>query len=284
MPELPEIETVRSQLATVLPGQTVASIEVRTPKVIQGDIQKLVGEKVTKLRRYGKMLVVDFSHEFSLAIHFKMSGRLVYDNAKLPTLNPDWDVQYSSDRHTHLIIHFKNQAKLYYHDYRRFGWVKLIKTSDIEKMSYVTKLGPEFFRNLTEKQFIETLGKNRRPVKLVLMDQETMAGIGNIYANDSLWCAKIYPKTKANAITTAQAKTLFACIEKNMKQAIKWGGASENAYRDAFGLKGQVQEHFSVYAREGEPCLSPACRQAGVKIQKFMLGSRGTFICPNCQR
>jgi len=118
----------------------------------------------------------------------------------------------------------------------------------------------------------------RRPVKLVLMDQENIAGVGNIYANESLWCAKVHPQTRASYLNRSQAIELFACLEKILKQAIKWQGASENNYRDAFGQKGEVQEHFQAYEREGEPCA-----RCGTLIKKLMLGGRGTYFCPHCQ-
>ncbi|MFZ5845031.1 MAG: bifunctional DNA-formamidopyrimidine glycosylase/DNA-(apurinic or apyrimidinic site) lyase [Patescibacteria group bacterium] len=274
MPELPEVETIRLQLSSVLVGKTIKSIEVRKAKLWRGDRAWVIGKKIVRLRRYSKLLVIDLTDNFSLAIHLKLTGRLVYEKLKV-----SWDVDYPTDKHTHIVIAFSDRSKLYFHDLRQFGYIQVVESNTVESLPYVSSLGPEFFRNLDLGTFTKIIKKGTRPVKLVLMDQQRLAGVGNIYANESLWCAKIYPKRRANALSDEQIAGLFHCLEKIFKQAIVWKGASDNDYRDAFGEKGHVQEHFNVYNCEGKPC-----GRCQTPIKKITLGGRGTYYCSNCQK
>ncbi len=279
MPELPEVETIRIQLSSILPGLVVQAVEVKTPKIFTGDPHVLLHRKIIRLRRIGKMLVIDLSGGLSTAIHLKMTGRLVYHqikNKKLKKINTDID--YENDKHTHVVITFASGDHLYYNDQRKFGWLRVVKTSEIEKLPYVARLGPEFLGNLKVEQFKKILQSSSRPVKLVITDQEKIAGSGNIYANEALWCARINPAAKANGLSDTQIKTLFTCFEKILRQAIIWQGASRSNYRDAFGQKGRAQEHFEVYERAGK-----LCRRCGTSIKKIKLGGRGTYYCPVCQ-
>lgn len=281
MPELPEVETIRLQLSKVLIGKTVKDIGVRKPKMFRGDKKFILGKKIIKIRRYSKLLVFDFNDSYSLAVHLRMTGRLVFEKAdgKIVKEKINWEINYESDKHTHIIIYFTDKSKLYFNDLRQFGFMQVLLTSKVEDIPYVKTLGPEFFRNLDETKFIELVKKGTRPIKLLLIDQQKVAGIGNIYANESLWCAKINPKIKANQLAKNKVTELFNCLEKVMRQAIVWGGASDNDYRDAFGQKGEVQEHFEVYNREGEPC-----HRCKTPVTKISLGGRGTYFCPACQR
>lgn len=279
MPELPEVETIRLQLSSKLIGLKIKSFDARSKKIFSDEPKLVTGKTVRKLRRYSKVLVIDLTDGVSLVIHLKMTGRLVYEKFKnRPVKVKAWDIDYPKDKHTHVIIGFTNGDKLYFNDVRKFGWIRVVPTDEVEKLPYIAKLGPEFFRNLSEPEFTAVIKAGTRPVKSVLMDQEKLAGIGNIYANESLWCAKINPKIKAKELSKQRIVNLFNCLEKIMRQAIKWRGASDNNYRDAYGEKGQVQEHFNVYNRLGYPC--PRCQ---TPVKKFTLGGRGTYYCPKCQ-
>lgn len=287
MPELPEVETIRQQLSRVLPGLVIQDIQVKTRNIIIGDPLVLLHRKIIRLRRIGKMLVIDVSGGWSMAIHLKMTGRLVYQKVKSDPSKSfgtrklkvkNLDVDYEKDKHTHVIITFTNRDQLYYNDQRKFGWIRVVKTSEIDKLPYVAKLGPEFLSNLNIEQFAKILQSSSRPVKLVITDQEKLAGSGNIYANEALWCARINPAAKANSLSDTQIITLFNCFEKILRQAIIWQGASRNNYRDAFGQKGRAQEHFEVYEQTGK-----LCRRCRTEIKKIKLGGRGTYYCPVCQ-
>lgn len=287
MPELPEVETIKLQLSRVLPGETIKNVEVRAKKIFPGDPKRVVGKKIIKLRRFSKALVIDLSGGTSLVVHLKLTGRLVYANhtrsdlstSERSDLKYKWDTAYQTDKHTHVVITFVSGDKLYFHDLRKFGWIQIVETDQVEELPYIKKLGPEFFRDLTEDKFLKLLKGTRLPIKIALMDQQKLGGVGNIYANEGLWCAKINPKTKANTLSDGYIVTLFNCLEKILKDAIRWGGASDNNYRDAFGEKGRVQEHFLVYNQAGKPCSR--CKTL---IKKIQLGGRGTYFCPRCQQ
>lgn len=281
MPELPEVETIRLQLNTVLPGLTIKEIEILSPKSFGGEKKEVIGKKITGIRRFGKMFVVDLDDGLSLGIHLKMTGRLIYRGSKQPKKLEVGDPKILTlpSKHTRVIIYFTNGDTLYFNDLRKFGWMKVLDSVKREALS--GKLGIEpFTKDFTLENFKKVLASSKKPIKLLLMDQEKIAGVGNIYANETLFCARISPKTPANQLKSDQAKKLFGCISRVLKNGIKWRGASDDAYLDAFGQKGEVQKHFLVYDQKGKPCPN----ECGGKIEKIKLGGRGTYFCPNCQK
>lgn len=272
MPELPEVETIKLGLQKHLVGHTIHEIEIRLAKQFHGDPILLVAAKVIAVRRFGKGLVIDFSNGFSLAIHVKMTGQLLYvaKGARREDL---------PDNYTHIIFHLDKGATLHYRDIRQFGWVKVIPTEEIAHMPFFKNLGPEPLKNLTYELFAQVLSVSKNPIKIVLMDQAKMAGIGNIYANDALYMAKIHPKRQASSLTPQETKALFAAIETVLRKGIEVGGASERDYVNALGGRGKYQNFFLVYKKDGENCS-----RCGKSIEKIKLGGRGTFFCPTCQR
>lgn len=279
MPELPEVETIRLQLSAVLPGQKIHDVSVKRAKMFVGKPQILVGKQIRKIRRYSKLLVIDLSEDLSLVVHLRMTGRLVYRMIVDRESVIDGEINYQNDRHTHITIRFENENILYFHDQRTFGYLQLVPTASVESLPYVKTLGPEFFRNLSEEQFIEILKSSKRPVKTVLLDQQKLGGVGNIYANEGLWMAKVHPEMAANRLSTSQAKRLFRSLSEVMTMAIKYGGTSSDNYRDANGSKGKALNKLSVYERTGKQCL-----RCGTAITKYITGGRGTYVCPKCQK
>lgn len=281
MPELPEVETIRLQLETILPKLKIKAVEVKTARIFQGNSKLLVGKSIKGLRRFGKMLIIDLTGGLSIAVHLRMTGRLVFEKFKIKNLNfkLDQEINYAKDKHTHIIITFTNGAKLYYHDVRKFGFVQIVPTRKVGEIGYIKNLGPEFLSNLTIAQFNKIVKFAKVPIKLLLLDQQKLAGAGNIYTNEALWCAKVSPGTPADKISGGQIAKLFSCLETTLMQAIKFRGASRNDYRDAFGQKGEVQDHFQVYDRVGE-----LCRRCQTIIKKITLGDRGTYYCPAYQK
>ncbi len=293
MPELPEVETMRLQLKKYLAGHKILSVEVKNRKTFQGDEAKIIGGKVTDVRRFGKVSVIDLDNNYSILTHVKLTGQYIYRGPHLP--NPG---KLSSrvtgglpGSHTLVIFDLDNGGELYYNDVRRFGWIKIKKTSDVEHEKFIARLGPEPFGKaqgkpslLTLDLFKEILSKTSRAIKIVIMDQEKMGGIGNIYASDALWLAKVNPKTPAKNISNKKAGELYNAIIHVLKEGIKYGGASELSFVTPDGHEGGYQNHTLVYGHEGEPCERSACRQAGARIQKFFLGGRGTYFCPICQK
>ncbi|EKE13026.1 MAG: hypothetical protein ACD_13C00106G0019 [uncultured bacterium] len=290
MPELPEVETMRLQLKRFLVGHDIASVEVKNRKTFQGDENKILNSKVMGVRRFGKVLVIDLANGYSILTHVKLTGQFIYRGPNLPK------PQELSKKvtggvpgpHTLVIFNLDRNGTLYYNDVRRFGWIRIEKTEDVEKEKFIIKLGPEPHvaessagqALLTLDLFKEILSKTSRAVKVVLMDQEKMGGVGNIYANDALWLSKVNPKTPAKSLDPKSVKKLYEAIITVLKAGIKYGGASELAFVTPDGTEGNYQNHTLVYGHEGEPC--ERCHKA--RINKFFLSGRGTYSCPFCQK
>jgi len=264
MPELPEVETIRLQLKKFLVEKKITGIEIKKSKSFPNDSKLVIGAKVIDVRRFGKVCVIDLDNKYSLLVHLKLTGQLLVNGIIGP--------------HTRVIINFDSD-NLIFNDLRIFGWIKVVKTDEAENSGFIGKLGPEPFRDLTFDLFKQALEKTTRPIKIILMDQEKISGVGNIYANDALWLAKINPKTPANQLSNQLTNQLFDAILKVLKDGIKYGGASDQHYLKPDGTRGEYQKHFLVYGRSGEPCLK--CK---IRIVRIVIGGRGTFYCPNCQK
>ena len=267
MPELPEVETIRLQLKPLLIGQSIFKTTVYKEKSFQGKPKLLSGARITDLARYAKMLIIETDKGLSLAVHLKMTGQLIYkrqiEKANLP------------DKYTRVMIQLKDGSRLFFNDIRRFGWMRIVKNiKDI-----TANLGPDPFK-LTASQFHKILAQSAKPIKLFLMDQEKLAGVGNIYANEALFLAKIHPLVKADKVTGEKSDGLFKFLLLVLKKGIKYGGSSDNDYLNAFGEKGEMQEHLLVYGRKDRPCPN----DCGDKIKRIVVGGRGSFFCPNCQK
>lgn len=286
MPELPEIETMRLQLKKFLTGHKIVSVEIRNRKVFQGEEKKVLGVKVIDVRRFGKVSVIDLTNGYSILTHVKLTGQYIYrgSNFSKPQKLSLKVIGGVPGPHTLVIFNLDHDGVLYYNDVRRFGWIKIEKTEDVEKEKFIVKLGPEPLKDLTLPLFSQILSKSARPIKIVLMDQTKMGGVGNIYANDALWLAQISPQTTANSLQSEKVKKLYEAILHVLKEGLKYGGASELAFVTPDGREGEYQNHTLVYGHDGKPCERPACRQVGAKIQKYFLGGRGTYWCPNCQK
>ncbi len=282
MPELPEVETMKLQLGKFLTGHKIISVDVKNRKTFQGDEGKIIGGEIKGTRRFGKVSVIDLSNGYSILTHVKLTGQYIYrgPNLKNPVALSPKVTGGVPGPHTLVIFNLDRDGKLYYNDVRRFGWIRIEKTSDVEKEKFIVKLGPEPFKNLTPDIFKTILSKSGRPIKLVLMDQEKMGGVGNIYANDALWLAKINPKRKANSLETKEIKDLYDAVLSVLTSGLKYGGASELAFVTPDGKEGEYQNHTLAYGHEGELCTR--CHKG--KFIKYFLGGRGTYVCPVCQK
>lgn len=280
MPELPEVETIRRGLEKYLVGHVIKDIEIRLPKQFSGNPKLVIGSKVIAVRRFGKGLVIDLENDYSIAIHIKMTGQLIYEDAKTHgKWHPVKVGKALPGPFTHVIFHLDKNAKLYYNDIRQFGWIKVVKTDEVGQLPFFKSLGYEPLKDLTINKFSGILKNSRMPIKLFLMDQTKIAGIGNIYANDSLYLAKINPKRTASSLTPEELTELFNAIEKVLKKSLEVGGASEWQYVNALGGTGEYQNFFQVYGRNEKPC-----RRCGTIIERIKMGGRGTFYCPGCQK
>jgi formamidopyrimidine-DNA glycosylase len=287
MPELPEVETVRTGLARLLPGLTVKSVKFDWDKSFPNaktDTDKfLVGAKIVQIRRRAKVLIIDLSTKYSLMIHLKMTGQLVFrsESAVFGAGHPsDSLVGQLPDRSTRVTLDL-GSAKLFFNDQRKFGWVKLVPTVEIDNIDFFKKLGPEpLSANFTAKAFRGRLKRRAKsPIKPVLIDQAVIAGVGNIYADEALWGAKIHPGTKVGDISDAKLNKLFNELQYVLRLSIEKGGSTDKNYVDAEGKKGSYLEFAQVFRRQNLPC--PRC---GETIIKTRLAGRGTHICLRCQR
>lgn len=281
MPELPEVESVKLQLNKYLVGHTIQKVEIRNQKIFDGNPKDIEGAKVKNVRRFAKVLSIDLSNNKSLIIHIKLTGQLLYrgPNLKTPETLSKKVVGGIPGPHTHVIFHLNGGGFLYYNDVRRFGWIRVYDTDKVETEGFVQKLGPEPFKNLDLDYFKKILSKTGRAIKVVIMDQSKIGGVGNIYASDALWLSKINPKTPAKNLSEEQTEKLFDAIHEVLKNGLKYGGASELAFVTPDGAEGKYQEHTLVYGKQGTLCKN--CKKE--KIEKYFLGGRGTYVCPVCQ-
>lgn len=287
MPELPEVETVRRGLRDLIIGRKVAKVEHDNPKSFPNavaEVEKfLIGAKITDVRRRAKVLMIDLSSGYSLVIHLKMTGQLVFrGEAVFGAGHPsDSLIGQLPDRSTRVMFEFSDGSHLYFNDQRKFGWVKLVPTLEIPNIDFMQKVGPEPLEaDFTPEQFAERFKRRAKTsIKAALLDQTVVAGVGNIYADEALWGAKIHPQRLVGSLTLAEFKRLYAQLRDVMNLAIDKGGSTDKNYVDAEGKRGSYMDFARVFRREGLAC--PRCNTT---IIKFKHAGRGTHICPNCQR
>jgi formamidopyrimidine-DNA glycosylase len=282
MPELPEVESIRIQLEKYLVGHRIEDVKIRYGKKFEGDLKDIVGTKVKKVRRFGKVLSIDLDNGFSILVHVKLTGQLIYRGPNLPKPHK-LSKKVTGDvpgKHTHVIFNLDKKGKLYFNDVRKFGWIRITQSSKLKTNNdFIKNLGPEPFKDLTLDKFATIAQSTGRSIKTLLMDQSKISGVGNIYANDALWLAEINPKRPSSSLSTSEIRNLFNAIEEVLKEGLKRGGASELAFVTPDGKEGTYQEQFLAYGKEGEIC--PRCAEG--KFKKVKLSGRGTFFCPVCQ-
>lgn len=295
MPELPEVETLRLGIQKYVVGHKILDVEILHPKPFQGSTEQVKGAKIVGVRRIGKGLILDLSNGYSLAIHIKLTGQLVYRDEKTKNISVSKaKVGTIPNNFTHVIFHLDQGATLYYNDQRRFGWIRVVKTDEVMKLPFFREMGPEPFAkkfgsgqaDLTFERFKFILSKKITKIKPALMDQTNMGGIGNIYANDALFKARIDPRRSAKTLSEEELKKLYDSILFVLKKGLETHGASELSFVDILGREGEYQNHALVYGKRGKPCPRcgslPAGRQG--KINFIRIGGRGTFFCPACQK
>jgi len=271
MPELPEVETVRLFLKNNIFGKKITSIDVLNKKSLLGNPTDIIGQKISKLSRTGKQLSINLDNKFLLLIHLKMTGQLIYIDKTQTILGHPTPSLYKTPlpwKSTRLIFTFSDNSKLYFNDQRKFGWIKLIKQSDLKDLQ--SNLGPDILSpTFTLSYFQKSLKKSIRFIKTFLHDQSKLAGIGNIYANDALFLSHIHPKVRCNQLTKTQSKSLYQNIKKVIRQGIAHGGSTSkhNMYK------------FLTYQRDGQACFN-----CGTKIVRLKLQGRSAFFCPTCQK
>lgn len=293
MPELPEVETIRRGLQEVLPGQRISSFEVRLPKVFQYEgadgMASIVGASVTGVGRRGKTLLFGLSTEMTLIIHLKMTGQLIYRGADrgkgtvvLAGGHPSADMVAAMPvKHTHATFTFQSGDNLFFNDMRQFGYIRLVPSEELDELPFMKSYGPEpLDKAFTFEEFNTRLRRRpRAKLKPLLLDQTFLAGLGNIYVDESLNLARLHPLKTTGSLNAVQRKTLYEAIINVLEAALKYGGTSDNTYVTIQGGKGDYLQHARVYHRTG---LS--CRECGTLIQRMVVAGRGTHYCPHCQR
>jgi len=307
MPELPEVETIRLGLQKKIIGLEIKSIEIFNPKTFQGDQNSVLNAKIIKTWRAAKMLGIDLVYpslraklgnlktngialgeaprnDVTLLFHLKMSGQVIYQDEKSTFAggHPTLDMKDAMpNKSTRVEFTFSDGSKMYFNDQRKFGWVKVIKTNELDQNSFYKGLGPEpLDKEFTIEVLKERLLKHKAwPVKVVIMDQATIAGIGNIYAAEACFDAKLDPRVKVSEMNDNDFSELHKGIIRSLNDGIKYGGSSRANFVNAEGERGLFLDYAFVYGRKGKPCKK--CKKP---IEKIELSGRGTFFCPSCQK
>ena len=269
MPELPEVEIVRRRIAPVLEGRTLERVEIADPRLVMPReplevAAELEGERVAQVDRRGKYLVVRFESGRTLLIHLRMTGTVLHEPPEgLP--------------HRRALLTLDDGSRIAYRDVRRFGTWLLLEPGELD--AYLAlRLGDEPLGAFSARALGERLAGRRAPLKAALLDQRTLAGLGNIYVDEALWYARLHPLRPAGSIEPEELRRLHRGIRRALELGIARQGASLSDYRLPDGSAGAMQHEFRVYGREGEPC-----DRCGTEIAKRRVGGRGTWFCPRCQ-
>lgn len=301
MPELPEVETVKRGLRPLILNKKIVQVRVAEPKCFLGEATEVVGAKVVGLRRRGKALLIDLDNGRTVMVHLRMTGQLIWRKGDLldGRVSPEIDrvgtevlraEQFAAghpsknftaalpNKQTRVTLVFGDGA-VFFNDQRKFGFMKVLPTEAVEREKFIAELGKEPWEMTTEELYAGCQRHGRAPIKAVLLDQKVIAGLGNIYADETLFYAKVHPETRAGDLTRAEVEQILAGARTTMQAAIDSGGSTMATYVRPDGTTGDYLEKFAqVFRREGKAC--PRC---GTEIVKLRVAGRGTHICPKCQ-
>jgi formamidopyrimidine-DNA glycosylase len=273
MPELPEVETVCRSLRPHLLGRTIRRVRVLEPRlrvpVDQRSVKSLAGKRVDGVSRLAKYILLDLSEETVWIFHLGMSGKLVCAASNTPR-----------QKHDHIIVELEGGKELRYHDPRRFGLSLVAKKNRLKELPQLRRIGIDPFDPALNGDYLFRFTRaSGRRIRDLLLDQQVIAGVGNIYANEILSRAGIKPTTRSHRLTRRQARGIATAIPDLLGDAIRWCGTSFSDYRDADDKSGEFQDHLRVYDRDGE-----GCRVCPSVIKRVAIGNRSAFYCPTCQK
>ncbi|NMB84392.1 bifunctional DNA-formamidopyrimidine glycosylase/DNA-(apurinic or apyrimidinic site) lyase [Candidatus Roizmanbacteria bacterium] len=278
MPELPEVESIRRHLKPLIIGKTITSIRILEKKQFFGNPKSIIGQKITALERKGKVMSFKTENGLYMNFHLKLTGQILFskniDRAVFKNKVPFTQSSKMPGKTTRIIIGFRDGSVLFFNDLRKFGWIKVSSRPEVpDSLDILDK-------NFSLDYFKKAVLSSGRPVKILLLDQDKMAGIGNIYANDSLFIAGINPLRKSNSLTDHEINKLYLAIKKIILEGLKHKGSSgaDEAFILPDASKGGQQNYFKVYQRENQPCLN--CNS---RITRIKHGGRSSFFCPKCQ-
>ncbi len=266
MPELPEVETIKLELQKAVLGKKIIEVKINNSKVVKQPekgrfLKGLKNSTIKNILRRGKLLILELSTGKSLTIHLKMTGQLIYPG---------------NSTQSRVSFRLSDNNWLDFYDRRLLGELRLV--DDWRRLDFIKELGPEPF-DLTKDQFKQMLANKNTKIKPLLMDQAFISGIGNLYAAEALFRARIHPQRPASSLSDKEKETLFKQIQVVLKQAIDYKGSSVDQYVQLSGQPGDYAKYHKVYDREGEPCF--VCK---TPIKRVTLAGRGTYFCPRCQR
>lgn len=266
MPELPEVETIKRELEKAVLGKKIVEVIVNNPKVIkepkkENFVNGLKNATIKSVLRKGKLLILELSSGKSLTIHLKLTGQLIYPG---------------NGKSSRVSFKLSDNKILDFNDRRLLGELRLV--DNWKSLKFIKELGPEPF-DLTLEQFKQMLAGKKTKIKPLLMDQTFISGVGNLYANEALFRAKIHPERTASSLTDKEEEKLFKEIKETLSEAISHKGSSVDQYVQLSGNPGEYVKYHKVYDRENKPCF-----KCGGKVKRISLGGRGTYFCPKCQK
>lgn len=286
MPELPEVETIRVGLQKKTAGLIIKNLQVLYVKGVQFDPELVEGKKALEVWRRAKMLGIDLEGGETLVFHLKMTGQLIFihGSEKIIGGHPTPDMKNQMPiKSTVAIFEFEDNSRLYFNDLRRFGWIKLFKTSEVKSDNYkkLGELGPEpFDPNFTWGMLKSNLLRHKnKPIKVAIMDQSVVSGVGNIYASEALFLAGLDPRKKAAELSDEEFQELYKGIRESLEVGIKYGGSTRATFVNIEGERGYFLDYANVYGKEGQKCHG--CTG---KVEKIQQAGRGTYWCPSCQK
>mgnify|MGYP001228622972 FL=1 len=285
MPELPEVEVVRRSLSKFINGQKIKKVHIFNRNLrykIDKNLKIFVeNQKVISTKRKSKYLLIELSNNYIILLHLGMTGKIFIHEKNTTHKTSFYYDNFFLKKHNHFSFEFNKSKKIIYNDVRKFGFVKILKKSEVKSSSHLRFLGPDPLSGKFKNEYLKNkLSKTKKSVKNFFMDQKYVSGIGNIYANEILHLSSINPRKKTFKIK----KKLIPYLVKNtkliLKKSIKYGGSSIKDFKGISGKKGDFQEEFKVYEREGLECKKRGCNG---KIKKIYISNRSSFFCPKCQ-
>ncbi len=280
MPELPEVETIRRAITKNIVGKIIQRVDVLEKKQFSGNSKSIEGKKIADIQRKGKVIAIKLDNNSFINIHLKLTGQILYSSdlqePEFKVIIPFTGTNVMPAKTTRVVIHFTDNSALFFNDMRKFGWMKLSDKAEGPKAIDVLD------KKFTEDFFSTKVKSSGKPIKILLMDQEKMSGIGNIYANEALFVAGIDPRKRSKNLTDDEIERLYRAVKEVIDKGLKYQGSSgrDEAYILPNGERGQYQNHFLVYQKEGENCPGN-CKG---KIERIKQAGRSSFICPRCQK
>ena len=276
MPELPEIETIVAGLNRLVIGKIIDDITWDWAKAFPNDpavVDATIGRSIVKASRMGKAILIDLDNTTTILIHLKMTGQLVFQEADQEGPFPD--------KTTRVTLDFTDGSLLFFNDQRKFGWVKILTSTELANNEFLQKLGPDpLSKTFTQALFTQRMSRRKdTSVKAALLDQTVVAGLGNIYCDEALFLAGIMPDRKVRTLSDQDYRKLYRAIRKVLKRSVELGGSTRRNYLNVEGIRGHYLDEAFVYGRTGEPCR--VCAQPILKIR---VAGRGTHFCKHCQK